>query len=98
MQFTQGLHRAIQLHPDAIATICEDRKLTFTQLADRVSRIAGGFAAQGISAGQTVAMLGLNSDYYLQYYLACAWSGVIANPVNFRWSSEEIIYSLAKWV
>ncbi|MCB1666776.1 MAG: long-chain fatty acid--CoA ligase [Porticoccaceae bacterium] len=94
MQFTQGLHRAIQLHPDAIATICEDRKLTFTQLADRVSRIAGGFAAQGISAGQTVAMLGLNSDYYLQYYLACAWSGVIANPVNFRWSSEEIIYSL----
>jgi long-chain acyl-CoA synthetase len=39
-------------------------------------------------------MLALNSDHYLQYYLACAWTGILANPVNFRWSKDEIIYSL----
>lgn len=94
MKITQGLHRALQNSADKPASIDGDRVFTFSQLNDRVARLGGGLLEKGISPGEPLAMLSLNSDYYLQYYLACAWTGILANPVNFRWNIEEIIYSL----
>ena len=94
MQITQGLHRALQLHPNAIASICEERTLTFKELKKRVSKLCSGLKSHGLQPDQPIAMLGLNSDYYLQYYLVCAWGNFLANPTNFRWNIEEIIYSL----
>ncbi|HSW12617.1 MAG TPA: long-chain fatty acid--CoA ligase [Solimonas sp.] len=94
MQFTQGLHRAVQQHPEAVATICNGRNTRFRQLQDRVARLAGALRKLGVRNGDHVAMLALNSDYYLHYYLAVPWAGAVVNPVNFRWSLEEIIYSL----
>ena len=94
MQFTQGLHRAIQQKPDAIATICNGRTRTFRQLHARVASLAGGLAALGIRRGDRVCILSLNSDRYLESYLALAWLGVVVNPANYRWSTAEIVYSL----
>ncbi|SEP89688.1 long-chain acyl-CoA synthetase [Solimonas aquatica] len=94
MQFTQGLHRAVQQQPDAIATVCQGRRQSFAQLADRVARLAAGLAARGVREGDRVAILALNSDRYLEAYLAIAWLGAVVNPANFRWSNAEIIYSL----
>jgi len=94
MQFTQGLHRAVQQQPNAIATIQGDRQQSFQQLHDRVVRFAGALKAQGFAAGDRIAILSLNSDRYLEAYLAIAWLGAVVNPINFRWSNAEIIYSL----
>lgn len=94
MQFTQGFHRAMQLHPHKVATLCEDRRLTFAEIEHRVSRLAGALQSRGIAQSTPVALLSLNSDFYLQYYLCCAWGGFVANPVNFRWNVQEIIYSI----
>ena len=94
MQFTQGLHRAVQQHPDAIATRCQDRHRTFAQLHDRVAAYAGGLRALGVKPGDRVCILALNSDHYLESYLAIAWLGAVCNPANFRWSAEELIYAL----
>ncbi|QQD19146.1 long-chain-fatty-acid--CoA ligase [Spongiibacter nanhainus] len=94
MQFTQGLHRAVQQHPEAIATVCGDRRQSFGQLRERVGKLAGGLAAQGLGPGDRIAILALNSDRYLEAYLAIAWLGAVVNPINFRWSAEEVTYSL----
>jgi acyl-CoA synthetase (AMP-forming)/AMP-acid ligase II len=94
MQFTQGLHRALQQQASGIATICEDRVHTFSELHDRVSRLASGFVKQGCKPGDRIAIMALNSDRYLEAYLAIAWIGAVVNPVNFRWSTAEIVYSL----
>jgi acyl-CoA synthetase (AMP-forming)/AMP-acid ligase II len=94
MQFTHGLHRALETTPDAIATICGERKRTFRQLAARVARIAGALRALDVGNGDVVAMLGFNSDHYLEYYLAVPWAGALTNPLNFRWSIDEIIFAL----
>jgi len=93
-QVTTGLHRAVNEQHDRIATICNDRVLTFIELADRVARLASGFNSLGLSKKTPIAMLAFNSDYYLQYYLACGWGDYWANPVNFRWNIDEIVYSL----
>lgn len=94
MQFTQGLMRAVQQHPDAIATICEDRIRSFAETQQRVSRFAGGLIALGLAPGQRVAVLSLNSDHLLETYLALAWAGLVMVPINFRWSAQEIAFAL----
>ncbi|MFT4148993.1 MAG: long-chain fatty acid--CoA ligase [Paracoccaceae bacterium] len=94
LQFTQGLHRALQTTPDAVATVYEGRRQSFRVLADRVARIAGGLSGLGVRPGDRVAMLSMNSDRYLEYYLACPWMGALVVPINFRWSVEEVIHGL----
>ncbi|GAB3368897.1 long-chain fatty acid--CoA ligase [Spongiibacter taiwanensis] len=94
MQFTQGLHRAVQQHPHGIATRHGERTQTFLQLKQRVSKLAGALAMHGVQKGDRIAILSLNSDRYLEAYLAIAWLGAAVNPINFRWSNDEIIYSL----
>lgn len=94
MQFTQGLHRAVQQHPHAIATVHGDRQQSFAQLGQRVAKFAGALKAQGFGKGDRIAVLAFNADRYLEAYLAVAWLGAVINPVNFRWSNDEIVYSL----
>ncbi len=91
---TQGLHRALQQKPDHVATRFGTRHVSFRLLGERVARLAGGLRAQGVKPGDRVAMLAQNSDRYLEYLLAVWWLGAVANPVNTRWSTPEIAYSL----
>ena len=94
MQFTQGLHRAVQQKPDAIATVCQGRIKTHREVHDRVARLAGGLAQMGIRRGDRICILSLNSDRYLEAYLAIAWIGAVVTPINFRWSTAELVYAL----
>jgi len=94
MYLTQGLHRALQQHPDRIAVRFGNRTRSFRQLADRVARLAGALQKLGMATGDRVAMLALNSDRYLEYQLAVPWGGGVLNPCNVRWSVPELVYSL----
>lgn len=94
MYLTQGLHRGAQQHPDAPMTICGDRTRTFGEVRDRVARLAGALRGLGVESGDRVAMLALNSDSYHEYLLAVPWADGVLNPVNTRWSADEIAYSL----
>ncbi|EZP36727.1 long-chain-fatty-acid--CoA ligase [Janthinobacterium lividum] len=94
LRFTQGLHRAAQVYPGRTATVCNGRLQSYRQLAARVARLAAGLQAHGARRGTRIAMLGLNSDRYLEYYLAVPWAGGVVNPVNFRWSLAEIVHAL----
>lgn len=94
MQFTLGLHRAVQQNPGSTATVCGSRRRTYRELTERVSRLAGGLRETGVKAGDRVCIYALNSDRYLESYLAIAWLGAVVNPANFRWSADEVAYSI----
>ncbi|MNZ41067.1 Long-chain-fatty-acid--CoA ligase [compost metagenome] len=47
-----------------------------------------------MKSGDRVAMLSLNSQRYIEYFLAVPWADAVINPVNTRWSVPEIVYSL----
>ncbi|OBB75889.1 long-chain fatty acid--CoA ligase [Mycobacterium sp. 852014-52144_SCH5372336] len=94
MHITQGLHRAAQARPHQIATVFGDRARTFCEQHDRVARLAAGLRALGITDGDRVAILALNSDRYSEYLLAVPWAGAAVNPVNIRWNPNEMAYAL----
>ena len=92
---TQGLRRAVQTKPNGIATSFAARRRTWQQTAERVSRIAGALSALGVRRGDRVAILGLNSDRYLELMYAIPWIGAAMVPLNTRLATPEIEYILA---
>lgn len=94
MYLTQGLHRAVQRHPDKISSWDQGKPQTYVELLASVVSLAAMLQELGVKEGDRVAMLSQNSAQYLVYYLATWWSGGVANPVNTRWSASEIAYSL----
>ncbi|RCW69417.1 long-chain-fatty-acid--CoA ligase [Pseudorhodoferax soli] len=94
MYLTQGLRRAVQQTPGAIASVFQGRRRTFAELGARVARLGGLLRSLGVAPGDRVGMLSLNSDWYLEYYPGVYWAGGAVNPINTRWSPAEIAFSL----
>ncbi|MES2257043.1 MAG: long-chain fatty acid--CoA ligase [Pseudomonadota bacterium] len=95
MYFTQPLHRNLQCSPEQVMTICGERRRTVRQFAARVARLAGALRRLGCADGDRVAMLGLNSDHYMEYQFGVPWAGCVLNPCNTRWSAAENAYALS---
>ena len=89
MNVTHGLRRALQINPNGLAIVYGDRRKNWREVGDRVARLAAGIRALGAQAGDRVAVLSLNSDRYLELYLAAGWSGTVIVPLNIRWSPLE---------
>jgi long-chain acyl-CoA synthetase len=89
MSTTFGLHRAVQFYPDATATLFEDRTRNWREVAERVARLAAALRGHGVAEGERAAILMLNQDRYFELYLALAWAGAVAVPLNIRWSAAE---------
>ena len=89
MSITHGLHRWIQRRPERLATVFEGRRQSWTELGERVARLAGGLRALGLARGERIAVLLPNRDSYLELYFASAWLGAAIVPLNTRWSEPE---------
>ena len=77
-------------HGDAPAIIQGERVLSFTDLQRRVDALAGGLAALGIGKGERVCVLAQNDAAYVELYGACARQGIVAYPINWRLTAEEV--------
>jgi acyl-CoA synthetase (AMP-forming)/AMP-acid ligase II len=95
---TQGLHRALQRHPDKTALShlgeADTRRHTHAQLMDGIARHAAALARRGVGRGDRVALLSPNSDLLVRAILACWWLGAVACPLNIRWTSAELDHVL----
>ncbi|MCW2635019.1 MAG: AMP-dependent synthetase and ligase [Blastococcus sp.] len=96
MNLTQGLHRAAQQHPGAVATVCKDRTRTHAESVDRIARLAAGLQGLGLGDGDRAAILSLNSDRYHEFLAGTLWAGGVVVPINLRWTVAEIAESLVE--
>ncbi len=94
MRVTQALQRNLQQRPNAIASVDGKRTLTWSQLVNRISKLASGLKAVNLCTGDRAGILALNSDHYMEAMYATVWAGGITVPLNYRWSAPEIAYAL----
>jgi acyl-CoA synthetase (AMP-forming)/AMP-acid ligase II len=82
--------RGAAVHGDAPAVIQGERALSFRALHGRVDELAAGLAGLGLAAGDRICVLAQNDAAYLELYGACARQGLIAYPVNWRLTAQEV--------
>ncbi len=90
------LRASVERDPDALA-IAEvgGERLTFTQLWDRSTRVAGGLRAAGLQRGDRAAILLPNGLDWVLAFWGAQLAGVVAVPVNTRFKEAEIDYVVA---
>ena len=59
-----------------------------------MARLGGALRALGVTDGDRVNIMALNSDRYAELLLAVPWAGGVLMPLNTRWSAPEILYAL----
>jgi acyl-CoA synthetase (AMP-forming)/AMP-acid ligase II len=80
--------------PDAEAVVFEETRLSYGRLNERVNRLANGLRSRGLRRGSHVALLLENCHQYLEVYYALSKAGMVAVPLNWRLSDEELGYIL----
>jgi acyl-CoA synthetase (AMP-forming)/AMP-acid ligase II len=77
---------------DAIVEVPSGRSLTFSQLEERVDRLARALTASpDVCPGGRIAIMALNSIEHVEVYLAASRAGLIAQGINWRLATPEIV-------
>lgn len=88
------LTRSARKTPDRIAVTYDDRKWTYREFDDAVSRTAKYLLDLGLRKGDRVAAYGQNSDAYAILFNACARAGLVHVPVNYALTGGELSFML----
>jgi len=82
------------LTPDRVAIDFVGSAVTYRQVADRSDAMAAEFARRGLVRGDRVAVLSENRPEYVDVLFACAKTGLIMVPLNWRLTAPELAYQL----
>ncbi|MES2256997.1 MAG: fatty acyl-CoA synthetase [Pseudomonadota bacterium] len=88
------LRRTGKRFPDKLAIQCGATEWTYAEFDDICNRLAAGFGANGVGAGDRVAILARNSHAFAAVRFALARIGAVLVPVNFMLHAEDIRYIL----
>lgn len=72
----------------------DGRELTFAQYREQVEKLAAGLASAGLKKGDRIGVVGKNSLEFFLLYGAAAFLGAVMLPINWRLSSEEMVFNL----
>ena len=88
------LERGARINRTATATRFLDRERSWSQVLNRVSRLAAGLSGYNLEEADRIAILSLNSDNYFESIFAVPWAGFCLVPLNTRWALPENQYAL----
>jgi acyl-CoA synthetase (AMP-forming)/AMP-acid ligase II len=94
MSHGEQLARIARKYPDRVAFVCGDDARTFGEVDARVTRVARGLGARGVTQGDRVGVLMGNSIEMVETVFAGWRLGAIVVPVNFRLVAAEVDYIL----
>ncbi|XAZ31387.1 AMP-binding protein [Paenarthrobacter ureafaciens] len=89
-----ALERAAMIGPDVEAVVSDGKRVTYSQMAARVSQIRSAMHANGISRGQHVALCLGNGPEWVALFLAATSLGAVVVPINTRFRAAEIAFVL----
>ncbi|MGR6918347.1 AMP-binding protein [[Actinomadura] parvosata] len=88
------LERSATVFGPRLAVVDGGLELTYTELWQRVQRLAGALATAGVRPGDRVAVLALNGHLLLESTFGVPAAGAVMVPLNIRLSAGELAYIL----
>jgi len=88
------LRAGLDRSPDQVAMVSAARALSWRELDEASAALAGGYRALGLEPGDRIASLMPNRIDLVVHYLACFRAGLIATPLNYRYTAREIDHAL----
>jgi len=89
MDLSHWIERQAAYAPTKCAIRFAERDVSYAALASRIDAVARALTAAGVSAGDRVAFLGLNHPETIALLFACARSGAMLVPLNWRLAPAE---------
>ena len=86
------VEKNVKLFPNKTALIFEDRRITFTELKERVYRLSNGLLELGVKKGDRVAIIQDNCFEYPEMYYGISKIGAIITPLNYRLIGRELTF------
>ena len=76
--------------PGKPVLVCNGAGLSWAELDRRVDKLGNAFLDAGLRNGDRVAILLANCSEYFEIYFACARTGLVAVPINYRLLGHEL--------
>jgi len=80
--------------PDRTAIVFEETRYSYMELSERSNRLANALTDMGISKGDRVALVDVNTNQCIETYFATAKLGAIYVPLNFRARADELAFMI----
>jgi crotonobetaine/carnitine-CoA ligase len=90
------LRERARQRPDDVFLLFGERQWTFGQLLRESEAVAGGLAAQGVKAGDKVAIMMGNRPEFLLCWFALSMLGAVEVPLNTAHRGDLLRYMLAQ--
>ena len=88
------LPRTAAIHPDRVAVVHGELKITYSQLHERVNRLASALARRGVRPGDTVSAMLPNVPAMLEVHFGVPMIGAVLNTINTRLDPATVAYIL----
>lgn len=88
----EALKRARQKNPNKEGFVFGETRLTYSQMDNRATQLAGWLQSKGIKKGNKVGYILKNSITMVEVIFGVALSGGIGVPINFRLIAKEFEY------
>jgi long-chain acyl-CoA synthetase len=89
------LFRQARERGDRVALIYQDERWTFAQIAERVCRVAGGLAIQGVGPGTRVALMCSSRPDFIFVQQAIYVLGGTLIPLNTLYRRADLLHALS---
>jgi fatty-acyl-CoA synthase len=88
------LNRTADVHPDRIAIIHGEEKITYRQYRKNVNRLASALIKHGVKTGDTVSIIAANIPAFLDAHYAVPLTGAVLNSINIRLDAANMAFIL----
>lgn len=86
------IKRAAHRTPDNAAVVYKNKRITFQELDQSTTKLAGWLQQQGVKKGEKVGFMLKNSLAFMELAIGVPMSGAVGVPINFRLDSNGVSY------
>ena len=94
VRITKVAKRGAEERPRELAMVSMESVWSWSDLERKTTKLASQYLGLGLKPGDRVASLMPNRTALIAHYIACFKAGLVATPLNYRYTKPEIDHAL----